>query len=69
MTATEWETLERVAKLFKFTIHEATEFECRSITDKPDKSRSDFWWNESEGFDAFFDHFYEYAYDQGQRTY
>jgi hypothetical protein len=69
MTTAEWETIERVAKLFKFTIHESTQdfngvFQ-RSITDKPDKVRSDFWWNESEGFDAFFDQFYQYAYDIG----
>lgn len=60
MTATEWETIERVAKQFKFTIHEATEFtKCRIITNKG------FLWYESEGFDAFFEQFYQYAYDNG----
>ena len=69
MTTAEWETIERVAKLFKFTIHEEAEDTCRSITHKPDKFESDFWWNESEGFDEFFQQFYAYAYDEGQRTY
>lgn len=68
MTAAEWETIERVAKLFKFTIHEATEFTCRVITDKPDKSRSGFWWYESDGFDEFFQQLYKYGYDNGYNT-
>lgn len=65
MTATEWETIERVAKLFNFTIHEATEFTCRVITDKADRDRSEFWWSESEGFDNFFEDFYKFAYENG----
>ena len=69
MTTAEWETIERVAKLFKFTIHEATQdfngvFQ-RSISDKTDKTRSDFWWHESDGFDSFFEEVYNYAYENG----
>lgn len=71
-TTTEWETIERVAKLFKFTIHEPTQdlngdF-ARVITDKPDKLRSEFWWRESEGFDEFFTQLYQYGYDKGYAT-
>jgi hypothetical protein len=70
MTEADWQIIERIAKIYGFTIHPAEpEFEiCRKITNKADASRSDFWWQETEGFDAFFEQVHEYAYECGYQT-
>lgn len=67
MTESEWEIIERVAAIHGFVIHADTGF-GRIITNKKDVLRSDFYWNESEGFDEFFLQVYKFAYDNGYET-
>ena len=67
MTESDWQIIERIAKIYGFTIHPAEpEFGIgRKITNKADASRSNFWWVETEGFDAFFEQVHAFAYECG----
>ena len=70
MTESEWKIIERVAAIHGFTIHpDDVEFPIgRRITNKADVNRSNFYWNESEGFDEFFLQVYQFGYDAGYET-
>lgn len=69
MTESDWQIIERVAKIYGFTIHPAEPFGiCRKITNKVDPNRSDFCWIETEGFTEFFEQVHEYAYECGYQT-
>lgn len=70
MTDSDWQIIERVAKIHGFTIHpNETDFPIgRRITDRSDINRSAFYWNESEGFDEFFLQIYQFGYDAGYET-
>ncbi len=69
MTESEWEIIERVAKIHGFVIHpDGAASIGRLITNKEDVLRSDFYWNESEGFDEFFLQVYTFGYDNGYET-
>lgn len=67
MTDSDWQIIERVAKIYGFTIHEGDpEYNlARRITDKADINCSSFYWNENEGFDEFFNQVHQYAYECG----
>lgn len=67
MTDSDWQIIERVAKIHGFTIHPSeVDFPIgRRITDTPGIDRSSFYWNEDEGFDQFFLQLYQFAHDAG----
>ena len=59
MTETDIATLHRIARIYGFTIHPSSDYGYgivseHCITDHEDKIKSSFWWNESDGFEAFF---------------
>jgi hypothetical protein len=67
MTESDFQIIERVAKIHGLTVHDAEQEFCikRRITDKSDPARSVFYWEENEGFEEFFKQIYTLAYDAG----
>lgn len=67
MTDSDWQIIERVAKIYGFTIHEGNQELglARRITNKADINRSDFYWNEDEGFNEFFEQVHQFSYECG----
>lgn len=71
MTDTDFATIERIATIYGFFSHPATEYVSRHITNKQGVPRSGFHWTESQGFDEFFEDaknfFHESGYEKASR--
>jgi hypothetical protein len=67
MTEEDFQIIERVAKIHGFTVHPAEpEYGIkRRITNKANIDRSEFYWNEDDGFNSFFEEVYSFGFSSG----